>query len=182
MSSLSLPNARPYAFEFPLSTTALILIDIQRDFVDPGGFGFIQCENPDIFAKARSIVPTVKKVLDVFRSYGGHVIHTREGHQPDLADLPAAKKLRQISAPHGHHNMTIGDQGPMGKLLVRGEYGHDIVDELTPWPSETVIDKPGKGSFWGTDIHRVLLAKGITHLIFAGVTTEYVVSQVPVPR
>ncbi|KAK4221798.1 putative hydrolase [Podospora fimiseda] len=168
----TLPNAKPYAFEFPLSTTALIIIDIQRDFVDPKGFGSIQCGNDKIFSKARTIVPTVKKVLDLFRSLGGHVIHTREGHQSDLADLPAAKKLRQISAPNGHHTMGIGDQGPMGRLLVRGEYGHDIVDELTPWPGETVIDKPGKGSFWGTSIHRVLLAQGITHLLFTGVTTE----------
>ncbi|KAM7205201.1 putative hydrolase [Naviculisporaceae sp. PSN 640] len=171
-SLLSLARARPYAFEFPLSKTALVIIDIQRDFVDPGGFGSIQCGNDEIFSKARAIVPTVKKVLDIFRSAGGHVIHTREGHQPDLADLPAAKKLRQISNPNGHHNMGIGDQGPMGRLLVRGEYGHDIVDELTPWPGETVIDKPGKGSFWGTDIHRIFLARGVTHLLFAGVTTE----------
>ena len=171
-SLLSLPNARPYAFEFPLSTTALVIIDIQRDFVDPGGFGSVQCGDDEKFSKAREVVPAVRRVLDVFRSYGGQVIHTREGHQPDLADLPAAKKLRQISAPHGHHTMGIGDQGPMGRLLVRGEYGHDIVDELTPWPTETVIDKPGKGSFWGTDFHRVLLSKGITHLIFTGVTTE----------
>ncbi|KAK1753664.1 putative hydrolase [Echria macrotheca] len=170
--TLSLPNARPYAFQFPLATTALIIIDIQRDFVDPGGFGSIQCGNDEIFSKARAIVPTVKKLLDVFRSVGGHVIHTREGHQPDLADLPASKKLRQISAPHGHHNLGIGDRGPMGRLLVRGEWGHDIVTELTPWPGEVVIDKPGKGSFWGTDIHRVLLSRGITHLLFTGVTTE----------
>lgn len=169
---LSLPNARPYAFQFPLSTTALIIIDIQRDFVDPGGFGEVQCGNDEIFSKARAIVPAVKRVLDAFRSFGGHVIHTREGHQPDLADLPASKRLRQISAPNGHHGIGIGDQGPMGRLLVRGEYGHDIIEELTPWPGETVIDKPGKGSFWGTDIHRVLLSRGITHLLFAGVTTE----------
>ncbi|KAK0648027.1 glutamyl-tRNA amidotransferase subunit A [Cercophora newfieldiana] len=169
---LSLPNARPYAFQFPLATTALIIIDIQRDFVDPGGFGEIQCGNDEIFSRARAIVPTVKKVLDAFRSAGAHVIHTREGHQPDLADLPASKRLRQISAPNGHHTLGIGDQGPMGRLLVRGEYGHDIIDELTPWPGEIVIDKPGKGSFWGTDIHRILLSRGITHLLFAGVTTE----------
>jgi nicotinamidase-related amidase len=171
-ADLSLPGSRPYAFGFPLATTALVIIDIQRDFVDPDGFGSIQCGDPEVFAKARSIVPTVAKVLSVFRSAGSHVIHTREGHQPDLADLPSAKRLRQISAPNGHHTLGIGDQGPMGRLLVRGEYGHDIVDELTPWPGEAVIDKPGKGSFWGTDIHRVLLARGITHLIFTGVTTE----------
>ncbi|KAK0736592.1 amidase signature domain-containing protein [Apiosordaria backusii] len=173
---LTLPNAKPYAFACPTATTALIIIDIQRDFVDPGGFGSIQCGNEAIFSEARAIVPTVKKVLDAFRSFGGHVIHTREGHQPGLADLPAAKKLRQISNPAGHHTLGIGDQGPMGKLLVRGEYGHDIVDELTPWPDEIVIDKPGKGSFWGTNIHRILLSRGITHLIFTGVTTECCVS------
>ncbi|KAM0331308.1 hypothetical protein ACHAQA_002978 [Verticillium albo-atrum] len=171
-TGLTLPKARPYPFDFPLATTALIIIDIQRDFVDAGGFGSVQCGNDEIFSKARSIVPAVQKVLEVFRSVRGHVIHTREGHQPDLADLPAAKKLRQISNPNGHHFMGIGDQGPMGRLLVRGEYGHDIIDELQPWPTEVVIDKPGKGSFWGTDIHRVLLARGITHLLFAGVTTE----------
>lgn len=173
---LALQDAKPYAFECPTATTALIIIDIQRDFVDPGGFGSIQCGNDAVFSRARAIVPVVKKLLDAFRSFGGHVIHTREGHEPGLADLPAAKRLRQISNPVGHHSLGIGDQGPMGKLLVRGEYGHDIVDELTPWPDETVIDKPGKGSFWGTNIHRILLARGITHLVFAGVTTECCVS------
>lgn len=167
-----LPSARPYAYEFPVATTALIIIDIQRDFVDPGGFGSVQCGNDAVFSKARSIVPAVQKVLDVFRSVNGHVIHTREGHQPDLADLPPSKKLRQISAPSGHHTLGIGDKGPMGRLLVRGEYGHDIIDELTPLPGEAVIDKPGKGSFWGTGLHRELLARSITHLLFAGVTTE----------
>ncbi|OAG01390.1 glutamyl-tRNA amidotransferase subunit A [Paraphaeosphaeria sporulosa] len=167
-----LPSARPYAYEFPFATTALIIIDIQRDFVDPGGFGSVQCGNDTVFSKARSIVPAVQKVLDIFRSVNGHVIHTREGHQADLADLPASKKLRQISAPSGHHTLGIGDNGPMGRLLVRGEYGHDIIDELTPFPGESVIDKPGKGSFWGTGLHRELLARGITHLLFAGVTTE----------
>lgn len=173
-SLLSLPSARPYAFRFPIETTALIIIDIQRDFVDPGGFGSIQCGDPEIFSQARSIVPAVARVLERFRSLGAHVFHTREGHQPDLADLPAAKKLRQISSPNGHHTMGIGDQGPMGRLLIRGEYGHDIIDELTPWPTEVIVDKPGKGSFWGTEFHRVLLSRGITHLLFTGVTTEWV--------
>ncbi|KAL3420265.1 urea carboxylase [Phlyctema vagabunda] len=169
---MSLPSARPYAFKFPLATTALIIIDMQRDFVEPGGFGSIQCGDPDIFASVHTIVPTVQKVLAVSRSIGLHIIHTREGHKPDLSDLPASKRLRQISAPHGHHTMGIGDEGPMGRLLVRGEYGHDIINELRPLPSEVVIDKPGKGSYWGTGLHRTLLARGITHLLFAGVTTE----------
>ena len=173
-SQLCLRSARPYAYDFPLASTALIIIDIQRDFVDSGGFGSIQCGNDELFSGARSIVPAVRKVLDQFRALNGHVIHTREGHQPDLADLPSAKRLRQISAPGGHHPLGIGDKGPMGRLLVRGEYGHDIVDELHPYPGEAVIDKPGKGSFWGTGLHRELLARGITHLLFAGVTTELV--------
>lgn len=171
---LELPSARPYAFRFPLATTALIIIDVQRDFVDPGGFGSIQCGDDAVFSKARAIVPAIVSLLELFRSADAHVIHTREGHQPDLADLPAAKKLRQINAPEGHHSMGIGDKGPMGRLLVRGEYGHDVIDELTPWPGELVVDKPGKGSFFGTQFHRELLARGITHLLFTGVTTEYV--------
>lgn len=169
---MSLPNARPYAFQFPPATTALIVIDMQRDFVDPSGFGSIQCGNPDIFSAVRSIVPTLQKVLEVSREMGFQIIHTREGHRPDLSDLPASKKLRQVSAPNGHHTMGIGDQGPMGRLLVRGEWGHDIIDELRQLPGEPVIDKPGKGSYWGTGLHKILLARGITHILFSGVTTE----------
>jgi allophanate hydrolase len=99
-------------------------------------------------------------------------MHTREGHKPDLSDLSASKKERQTNAPDGHHSIGIGEQGPMGKLLVRGEYGHDIVDELRPLPGEVVIDKPGKGSFWATGLHRKLMARGITHILLCGVTTE----------
>jgi nicotinamidase-related amidase len=171
-NKLSLPNARPYAFTFLPATTALIIIDMQRDFVDKNGFGSIQCGNDEIHSAVRTIVPTVKKVLEASRGLGLSIIHTREGHRPDLSDLPASKKLRQISNPNGHHTMGIGDQGPMGRLLVRGEYGHDIIDELKPLPDEVIIDKPGKGSYWGTGFHRVLLARGITHLLFSGVTTE----------
>jgi nicotinamidase-related amidase len=169
---LSFPNARPYSFNFPLATTAFIIIDMQRDFLHPNGFGSIQCGDPEIFASVSKIVQTVQKVLGVARSIGMQVIHTREGHRSDLSDLHAAKRLRQMSAPNGHHMMGIGDKGPMGRLLVRDEWGHDIIDELQPHPGEPVIDKPGKGSFWNTGFHRVLLARGITHLIFAGVTTE----------
>jgi nicotinamidase-related amidase len=171
-SKISLSSARPYAFTFPVSTTALLIIDMQRDFLDPAGFGAIQCGNDTIHSAVRTIVPTVQNVLAASRSIGLTIIHTREGHLPDLSDLPASKKLRQVSAPGGHHTMGIGDQGPMGRLLVRGEWGHDIIDELTPHEDEVVIDKPGKGSFWKTDLHRVLLARGITHLLIAGVTTE----------
>ncbi|KAL3474413.1 amidase signature domain-containing protein [Aspergillus californicus] len=172
MTEFSLPNARPYEFTFPVSRTALLLIDLQRDFLDPGGFGSVQCGDPDIFASARRIVPAIKRVLERARAMGLHIIHTREGHRPQLTDLPAAKRLRQISAPNGHHALAIGDQGPMGRLLVRGEYGHDIIDELAARPGELVIDKPGKGSFWGTTLHRDLLARGVTHVLVVGVTTE----------
>lgn len=173
LPKLKLANARPHPFIFPVATTALILIDLQRDFLDPGGFGEIQCHDTETFNQTRKIVPTVQRLLEVFRSFDGHVIHTREGHQPNLADLPASKTLRQKGNPDGGKDLAvIGDAGPMGRLLVRGEYGHDIVDELTPWPGEDVVDKPGKGSFFGTNLHRILLARGVTHLIFAGVTTE----------
>ncbi|KAI5357764.1 Putative isochorismatase, amidase signature domain, Isochorismatase-like superfamily [Septoria linicola] len=169
---MELSSARPYAYKFRPESTALIIIDMQRDFVDYNGFGQIQCGNDEVFKKVRNIVPKTKQALEAARQLGLHVIHTREGHKPDLSDLPPSKKLRQISAPSGHHTMGIGDEGPMGRLLVRGEYGHDIIDELKPIPGEPVIDKPGKGSMWDTNLHRTLLARGITNLLFAGVTTE----------
>ena len=171
---MELPSARPYAFRFRPEATAFIIIDMQRDFLDPKGFGSIQCGDDAIFSQVRDIVPTVQKALEASRQLGLYVFHTREGHRPDLADLPASKKLRQVSSPSGHHTIGIGDQGPMGRLLVRGEYGHDIIDELKPLPGEVVIDKPGKGSFWDTTLHRALIARGIAHLLFAGVTTEWV--------
>lgn len=171
-NKMILPNARPYAYSFPPNKTALIVIDMQRDFVDKNGFGSVQCGNDEIHSAVRTIVPAIQKVLEVSRAIGLSVIHTREGHRPDLSDLPAAKKLRQVSNPNGHHTMGIGDQGPMGRLLVRGEWGHDIIDELKPLPGEVIVDKPGKGSYWGTGLHRALLARGITHLLFSGVTTE----------
>ncbi|SMY27504.1 unnamed protein product [Zymoseptoria tritici ST99CH_1A5] len=169
---MELPSARPYPYKFNPESTALIIIDMQRDFVDLDGFGMIQCGNDELFKKVRDIVPKTQRALAAARKLGLHVVHTREGHRPDLSDLPPSKRLRQISSPSGKHTMTIGGQGPMGRLLVRGEYGHDIVDELKPFAGEVVIDKPGKGSFWDTTLHRALLARGITHLLFAGVTTE----------
>lgn len=171
-TTMSIANARPYTYTFPSARTALIIIDMQRDFLDPGGFGSIQCDNPTIHSSLRAIVSRIRAVLSACRSLNFTIIHTREGHKPDLSDLPASKKLRQVSAPDGHHGMGIGDEGPMGRLLVRGEQGHGIVEELEAWPGEVVVDKPGKGSFWSTGLHRTLLARGITHLLFAGVTTE----------
>lgn len=169
---LLLRNARPFAFSCPTATTALVIIDMQRDFLDPDGFGSMVCGNPAAFSSVRKIVPNVQRALEAARSIGMHAFFTREGHLPNLSDLPAAKKMRQVSAPNGSKLMGIGDEGPMGKLLVRGEKGHDIIDELKPNAGELIIDKPGKGSFWGTELHRLLLARGITHLILAGVTTE----------
>jgi allophanate hydrolase len=167
-----LSTASPYAFKYEPEHTALVIIDVQRDFVDPNGFGAIQCGNDEIFSSVRSIVPAIESALAAARKLGLHVIHTREGHRPDLSDLAATKRDRQMKAPSGHHTIGIGDEGPMGRLLVQGEYGHDIIDELRPHSNEPVIDKPGKGSFWNTTLHRTLMARGITHLLICGVTTE----------
>ncbi|KAE9980846.1 hypothetical protein EG328_011982 [Venturia inaequalis] len=170
--SYSLDAAKPYRFTFEVERIALVIIDVQKDFVDPDGFGAIQCGSEEVFASVRDVVPRIKKVLDISRDIGLHVFHTREGHEADLSDLASSKRDRQVNSPNGHHTLGIGEKGPMGRLLVRGEEGHGIVEELAPVPGEVVVDKPGKGSFWGTDFHRKLMARGITHLLFCGVTTE----------
>lgn len=156
-------NAEPYGFEFDPSTTALIIIDMQRDFVDPGGFG--EALGNDVSLLRRAVPPT-QRVLAAARRAGLFVIHTREGHRADLADCPPSKLSR------GKLETGIGDPGPMGRILVRGEYGHDIVQELQPLPGEPVIDKPGKGSFYATDLERILENRGIRQLVVCGVTTE----------
>ncbi|KUL91853.1 hypothetical protein ZTR_01025 [Talaromyces verruculosus] len=163
--------AQPYAFRFNPSTTALVIIDMQRDFLLKGGFGHIQAGDAGVAKVQATIKPTLA-VLRMFRERGIHVIHTREGHRPDLRDLPTPKLLRQARAPKTRHSMVIGDVGPMGRLLTRGEYGHDNVDELQPVAGEYVVDKPGKGSFFSTTLHEHLVDRGITHLIVAGVTVE----------
>ncbi|EUC39137.1 hypothetical protein COCCADRAFT_31864 [Bipolaris zeicola 26-R-13] len=163
-------EAKPYAFSFPLDHTALLIIDMQRDFLLPQGFGEIQGGNLE--AVQVSIEPT-KRLLDACRSAGMAVFHTREGHKPDLSDCPSSKLIRQEAAPgNTQHKLVIGDKGELGRLLTRGEYGHDIIDELKPLPGEVIIDKPGKGSFWNTPILHQLKARAITHLIVSGVTTE----------
>jgi nicotinamidase-related amidase len=163
-------EAKPYAFSFPLRHTALLVIDMQRDFICAGGFGEIQGGNLE--AVQASIAPT-KQLLEACRSASMQIFHTREGQVPSLADCPSSKLIRQAAAPgNKQHLKVIGDKAEMGRLLVRGEYGHDIVDELQPLPSEVVIDKPGKGSFWNTPILHRLKARGITHLLVSGVTTE----------
>jgi len=160
-------QAEPYEFAFAPSTAALVIIDMQRDFVDAGGFGELLGNDVSLLRKA--IAPT-KRVLDAARERGLLVIHTREGHRPDLADLPEAKKLR------GRLKTGIGDPGPMGRILVRGERGHDIIDELKPAPGEPVVDKPGKGAFYATDLDSMLHNRGIRSLVVCGVTTEVCVN------
>jgi nicotinamidase-related amidase len=155
--------AEPYAFDFEPGTTALIVIDMQRDFVDPGGFG--EALGNDVTLLQKAVAPT-KRVLDAARAAGVLVIHTREGHRPDLSDCPPAKLAR------GRLDNGIGDPGPMGRILVRGEYGHDIVDDLKPLPGEPVVDKPGKGSFYATDLEAMLRFRGIRSLVVTGVTAE----------
>jgi nicotinamidase-related amidase len=156
-------NADPGPFTFDPATTALVIIDMQRDFVEPGGFGETLGNDVSLL---QAVIPPLRQVLDATRAAGMTVIHTREGHVPDLSDCPPAKLNR------GNPSMRIGDLGPKGRILVRGEFGHDIVDELAPLPDEMVIDKPGKGSFHATGLQELLQAEGITSLIVTGVTTE----------
>lgn len=164
MGNKVVKGAKPYDFEFPTETTALIIIDMQRDFCAPGGFG--EKLGNDI-SLTRSIIPQLQKVLEKAREAGLMIIHTREGHRPDLSDCPPTKLNRGKIQGAG-----IGDVGPMGRILVRGEYGHDIVDELTPLEGEVIIDKPGKGAFYETDLDLILKNRGITHMFVAGVTTH----------
>jgi nicotinamidase-related amidase len=159
--------AEPYAFECVPARCALLIIDMQRDFLEPGGFG--EMLGNDVSQLRRTIEPN-RQLLAVWRAHGLQVIHTREGHRPDLTDLPPAKKVR------GRSQTCIGDPGPMGRILVRGEPGHDIIPELYPLPSEPVIDKPGKGAFFATDLHAILQNRGIEQLIVTGVTTEVCVN------
>ena len=156
-------KAQPYDYHFPPAATALVVIDMQRDFIEPGGFG--AALGNDV-SRLAAIIPTVKQLLDLFRKKDWAIIHTREAHKPDLSDCPPSKIARG-SAP-----TRIGEESAMGRLLVAGEPGNDIVPELAPLAGELVINKPGKGMFWATGLHETLQAKGITHLVLAGVTTE----------
>lgn len=156
-------DAQPYPYTFPEGATALVVIDMQRDFVEPGGFG--DALGNDV-SRLRAIIPTVAELIALFRGRGWPVIHTREAHRADLSDCPPSKIAR------GNATLRIGETGPMGRLLVAGEPGNDIIPELAPIAGETVVDKPGKGMFWATGLHEKLRALGVTHLVFAGVTTE----------
>ena len=155
--------AEPSPFPLVAGKTALIVIDMQRDFLLPGGFGESLGNDVDLLLK---VVPPLSALIAAARSAGIMVIHTREGHEPDLSDCPPAKLNR------GAPSKRIGDEGKYGRILIRGEYGHDIIDELAPIDDEVVIDKPGKGAFYATPLQDTLVDAGITQLLITGVTTE----------
>jgi len=155
--------AKPYPYPLDPAHTALVVIDMQRDFIERGGFG--DSLGNDV-SRLEAIIPTTAALIALFRQQGWPVIHTREAHRPDLSDCPPAKIRR------GNPKLHIGEAGAMGRLLISGEPGNQIVDALAPIDGEIVIDKPGKGMFWATGIHERLQDMGITHLVFAGVTTE----------
>lgn len=156
-------KARPFDFTLDPAATALIVIDMQRDFVEPGGFGATLGNDVSLL---QAIIPATARLIGGFRKAGLPVIHTRECHAADLSDCPPAKRER------GNPALRIGDPGPMGRILIAGEDGADIVPELYPVAGETVIDKPGKGAFYATPLGEILKEKGIRQLVFAGVTTE----------
>lgn len=157
-------EALPYAFEFNPTRTAIIIIDMQNDFCSPGGFG--EKLGNDI-TLTRAIIPVIQQLLQAAREAGIVVVHTREGHLPDLSDCPPAKLERSKKQGAG-----IGDVGPMGRILVRGEQGHAIVPELTPLDGEMVVDKPGKGAFYMTNLEHLLEQNNIESLLLCGVTTH----------
>jgi nicotinamidase-related amidase len=155
--------AEPSPFRLVAGQTALIVIDMQRDFLLPGGFGESLGNDVNQLLK---VVPPLAELIAAARTAGVLVIHTREGHEPDLSDCPPAKLDR------GAPSKRIGDDGKYGRILIRGEYGHDIIDELAPIDGEVVIDKPGKGAFYATELQDILTDAGITQLLVTGVTTE----------
>ncbi len=156
-------SALPFDFDFPKGQLALVVIDMQRDFLEPGGFG--ESLGNDV-SRLRAIVPALGRLLGACRAAGVPVVHTRECHRPDLSDCPPAKRDRGAPA------LRIGDPGPMGRVLVAGEPGVEIIPELAPAQGEAVVDKPGKGAFYGTGFADTLQALGASHLLMAGVTTE----------
>ena len=160
-------SAEPGPIEVDWATTAFLIIDMQRDFMEPGGFG--ETLGNDVSQLARAVQP-IAAVLKAARETGMMVVHTREGHLPDLSDAPPAKIER------GAPSLRIGDPGPMGRILIRGEAGHDIIPALYPVEGEIVIDKPGKGAFYATTLGADLKARGIDTLLVCGVTTEVCVN------
>ena len=162
-TACTIATALPYPFSFTPATTALVLVDFQRDFLEPGGFGAALGNDVRFLAPA---VPVAQRLLTAWRRHGLLAVHTREGHMADLSDCPLAKRVR------GGGPLQIGDRGPLGRILVRDEPGNAIIPQLAPLPGEVVIDKPGKGAFYATGLQEALHSRGITHLLFTGVTTE----------
>ena len=160
-------TAEPWPIEVELDKTALIIIDMQRDFLEPNGFG--EALGNDVSQLAAAIEPC-RSVLEAARRRGLLVVHTREGHRPDLSDAPPAKLARC------HPSLRIGSKGPMGRILVRGQPGHDIIAALYPAPGEPVVDKPGKGAFYQTELELMLRNRGVDNLLVCGVTTEVCVN------
>ena len=167
MTSSGIVAAEPSAIELDWPKTALVIIDMQRDFMEPGGFG--ETLGNDVSQLARAVKPCAA-VLAAARDAGLLVVHTREGHRPDLSDAPPAKIER------GKPSLRIGDPGPMGRILIQGEPGHDIIPALYPIKGEIVIDKPGKGAFYATPLGDILKEHNIENLLVCGVTTEVCVN------
>jgi nicotinamidase-related amidase len=155
--------AKPFDYTLAPGQSALVVIDMQRDFIEPGGFG---ASLGNDVTRLQGAIPPIASLLTAWRQRGWPVLHTRECHRPDLSDCPPAKRER------GDPTLRIGDAGPMGRVLIAGEPGVEIIPALAPAVGEWVIDKPGKGMFWATGLHERLQAAGITHLLFTGVTTE----------
>ncbi|OCT46289.1 Peroxyureidoacrylate/ureidoacrylate amidohydrolase RutB [Cladophialophora carrionii] len=169
-SVLAEPYHYPHDASFSPATTAIVVIDMQRDFCEIGGY--FDCQGCGV-EDARNLIPTIQALLSAARRAGFPVFFTREGHRPDLSTLSSRERFRSRKNPR---QLGIGDRGPLGRFLVRGEPGHDVIPELEPRPDEVIIDKPGRGAFAHTDFELLLKMRGIRNLVLCGVTTDVCVS------